>query len=77
MVKEAKLNVSGIMCKNCVNKIKTAVGSIEGVRDVTISDHYEVTTIAFSDDITKVEAITSCIESIDGKKFSVDKIELI
>lgn len=37
-MKEISLKVSGMMCEGCENRVKNAVGGIEGVESVT-ADH--------------------------------------
>ena len=34
-MQEIKLNVEGMMCSGCENRVKTAVGLIKGVQEVT------------------------------------------
>ena len=62
-MKETVIKVNGMMCEGCENRIKNAVGKIEGVEDV-VADHNEGTvkvTTKDEVDISKVEETISDI----------------
>ena len=44
-MKEIILNVEGMMCEGCENRIKNALGTIEGVIDVSAKHFKTLTSI--------------------------------
>jgi len=53
-MKELKFNVKGMMCNACENRVKNAVGDIEGIESVE-ADH------------TKGKVTVTCNDSIESK----------
>jgi len=55
-MKETIINVEGMMCQGCENRIKNSLKSIEGIKEV-IANHKEktVTIVGESVDIDKVK----------------------
>ncbi|MBQ3408797.1 MAG: heavy-metal-associated domain-containing protein [Clostridia bacterium] len=60
---ELILNVSGMMCEGCENRVKNAVGEIAGVKDV-LADHNTGKVIIKMEDNTSVDEIKETIEDI-------------
>ena len=63
-MKEIILNVEGMMCEGCENRIKNAVGTIDGVVDVSAKhDTGKVKVIAREN--VKEEIVKEKIEDLD------------
>lgn len=62
-MKEVILKVNGMMCGGCENRVKNAVGSIEGVESV-IADHTTgKVVVTVSNDVSK-ELIKETLEDV-------------
>ncbi len=62
-MKEIILNVSGMMCGGCENRVKNAVGEIAGVKEV-FADHNTGKVNIKMEDNTSVDEIKETIEDI-------------
>lgn len=62
-MKEIILNVNGMMCGGCENRIKNAVGEIAGVKEV-LADHNSGKVTVSMEDNTSVNEIKETIEDI-------------
>ncbi len=71
-MKELKLNVKGMSCIGCENRIKNAVSEIKGVKGVSASHKTGEVDIALKKDITE-EIKNSIIEIIEKMEFKVVK----
>ena len=52
-MKEIILNVEGMMCEGCENRIKNAVGTIEGVVDVSAKHDTGIVKLIARDNVTE------------------------
>ena len=62
-MKEIILNVSGMMCERCENRVKNIVGDIIGVREVFVDRNTGKVTVNMDDD-TPIDEIKEKIEDI-------------
>lgn len=62
-MKEITLKVTGMMCGGCENRVKSAVGNIDGVENVT-ADHTTGKVVITSNDNVTEEVIKEAIEDI-------------
>ena len=62
-MKEIILNVKGMMCEGCENRIKNVVKNIDGVEEVVADHNTGKVTITLSKDIEK-ENIAEAIDDI-------------
>lgn len=60
---ELKLNVKGMMCTGCENRIKNAIGEIKGIKSVD-ANHKTGRVVINSDLEVNIEEIKSAIEDI-------------
>ena len=50
-MKELKLNVEGMVCTGCENRIKKALSTIEGVKKVKANHKEKLVTLKISDNV--------------------------
>ena len=62
-MKESKIKVEGMVCGGCENRVKNAVGAIEGVTNVT-ADHTTGMVVVTSSDEVVENVIKERIEDI-------------
>ena len=62
-MKEIILNVEGMMCEGCENRIKNAVGSIDGVVDVSAKHNTGVVKVIAKEKVTN-DIVKERIEDI-------------
>ena len=62
-MKETKIKVEGMVCGGCENRVKNAVGAIEGVTNVT-ADHTTGMVVVTSSDEVVENVIKERIEDI-------------
>ena len=62
-MKEIILNVEGMMCEGCENRIKNAVGAIDGVVDVSAKHDTGIVKLIARDNVTE-DMIKERIEDI-------------
>ena len=62
-MKEIILNVEGMMCEGCENRIKNAVGTIDGVVDVSAKHDTGIVKLIARDNVTE-EIVRERIEDI-------------
>ena len=62
-MKETILNVNGMMCGGCENRVKNAIKNIEGVENVT-ADHNTGKVIVISENEVSEEIIKEALEDI-------------
>lgn len=62
-MKEIVLNVEGMMCEGCENRIKNAVGAIDGVVDISAKHDTGVVKVIAKENITE-DIIKERIEDI-------------
>ena len=58
----ASLNVEGMSCMHCVNRIENTVGSLNGIANVKVSLPDKKVFVEFDNDKVSVETIKSVIE---------------
>ena len=68
-MKEIILNVEGMMCEGCENRIKNAVSSIDGVIDVSAKHDTGIVKVLTRENVTE-EMIKEKIEDLDFKVVS-------
>ena len=62
-MKEIILNVEGMMCEGCENRIKNALGTIEGVIDVSAKHDTGIVKLIARDNVTE-DVVREKIEDI-------------
>ena len=62
-MKEITLNVKGMVCGGCENRVKNAVGAIEGVKNVDANFNTGIVKIEACEDV-KLEEIEETINDI-------------
>lgn len=62
-MKEIILNVEGMMCEGCENRIKNAVGAIDGIVDVSAKHDTGVVKVIAKENVTE-DMIKERIEDI-------------
>ncbi len=62
-MKEITLNVKGMMCSGCENRVKNVLSQIDGIENVTADHLTGIVTIHSNKDISK-EILTESIEDI-------------
>lgn len=62
-MKEITLKVNGMMCGGCENRVKNAIGNIDGVENVT-ADHNTGKVVITSNDNVSEEVIMETLEDI-------------
>ena len=62
-MKEIILNVEGMMCEGCENRIKNALGTIEGVIDVSAKHDTGIVKLIARDNVTE-DIVREKIEDI-------------
>ena len=62
-MKEIILNVEGMMCEGCENRIKNAVGAIDGVVDVSAKHDTGIVKVIAKENVTE-DLIKERIEDI-------------
>ena len=62
-MKEIILNVEGMMCEGCENRIKNAVGAIDGVVDVSAKHDIGIVKLIARDNVTE-DIVRERIEDI-------------
>ena len=62
-MKEIILNVEGMMCEGCENRIKNALGTIEGVVDVSAKHDTGIVKLIARDNVTE-DIVRERIEDI-------------
>ena len=62
-MKEIILNVEGMMCEGCENRIKNAVGTIDGVVDVSAKHDTGIVKLIARDNVTE-DIVRERIEDI-------------
>ena len=60
---EISLNVKGMMCGGCENRVKNALGNLEGIEKVT-ADHTTGEVIVFCNNTVDKKIIEETIEDI-------------
>ena len=68
-MKEIILNVEGMMCEGCENRIKNAVGAIDGVVDVSAKHDTGIVKVLTRENVTE-DMIKEKIEDLDFKVVS-------
>lgn len=68
-MKETVLKVNGMMCEGCENRIKNALGDIEGVENVEANHDTGVVKVTSTNDVKK-ETIE---ETLDDIGYEVEK----
>ena len=68
-MKEIILNVEGMMCEGCENRIKNALGTIEGVVDVSAKHDTGIVKVLTRENVTE-DIIKEKIEDLDFKVVS-------
>ena len=68
-MKETTLKVKGMVCGGCENRVKNALGEIEGVENVEASFETGIVKVTLKDDV-KTDILEETIEDIG---FEVEK----
>lgn len=72
-MKEVHLHVDGIMCNNCVRKVKADLKKLSGVNNVSVSPNFQMVSLAVEENKVTLTQIKQVIETIEGKSFKVIK----
>ena len=76
-LKEIKMNVTGIMCNNCVSKVNTALSVMKGCLSSVVSEDYSTVSVKYDENLLLADQIINTIESIKEKSFHVTNKEEI
>lgn len=76
LVKEAKLQIVGMTCAACANRIEKALKKIDGVEEAAVNFALERATIKYDSAVTNVEAFQKRIKEI-GYGVVSEKVDLI
>ena len=68
-MKETTIKVKGMMCEGCENRIKNALGEVEGIKEVEANHNTGLVKITLTDEVKK-EDMEETIEDIG---FEVEK----
>ncbi len=68
-MKETTIKVKGMMCEGCENRIKNALGEVEGIKEVEANHNTGLVKITSTDEVKK-EDMEETIEDIG---FEVEK----
>ena len=68
-MKETTIKVKGMMCEGCENRIKNALGEVEGIKEVEANHNTGLLKITSTDEVKK-EDMEETIEDIG---FEVEK----
>lgn len=68
-MKETTIKVKGMMCEGCENRIKNALGEIEGIKEVEANHNTGLVKITSTDEVKKEEME----ETIEDIGFEVEK----
>ncbi len=60
-VKKVSLDVEGMSCSHCENRIKKALGEMKGVFNVSVDLEGKKVTVAYESSITDIREITDAI----------------
>jgi len=71
-MKEIELNVSGMHCTGCENRIKNAVSDIKNVKKVEANHENGKVKVTFKKDVEDSEK-NSVVEAIERLDFKVEK----
>lgn len=74
-MKEINLQVTGIMCQNCVAKISTAISEAAGCGGAEVSTDFSTVSVRFDENQINAAQIAGIIEGIKGKSFQVTRME--
>ena len=61
-MKQTTLNVVGMSCRSCVNKIEGNIGKLNGVESVKVKLSEGKVDVTFNEDIVNLEEIKSSIK---------------
>lgn len=65
--KKAEIKVEGMTCEGCVNKVKTSLEKIEGVKSAEVSLAKSVAVVTYDDAKTNETALKSAVNSTGFK----------
>lgn len=71
-MKELELNVKGMKCIGCENRIKNAVSEIKGVKEVKANHETGKVNIVLKKDLIE-EVKNAIVESLERMDFEVEK----
>ncbi len=54
-MEERTFNIAGVTCKHCVNKVKSALEQMEGVKQISFSDDNQKITVSSDQDMRVVD----------------------
>ncbi len=60
--KRIRLNIKGMTCVNCSNKIERALGRLEGVLEAKVSFERGTADVRYDEEITSADRIIACIQ---------------
>lgn len=61
-MKKVKLNISGMTCNNCLNRVETALTELEGVKKVKINLKKETASVKFDQTIQEIDDLTKAVD---------------
>ncbi len=68
-MKDTTIKVKGMMCEGCENRIKNALGEVEGIKEVEANHNTGLVKITSTDEVKKEEME----ETIEDIGFEVEK----
>jgi copper ion binding protein len=79
-MEEEIINIEGIHCRNCQNKIESKVKEIVGVNNIKVNLNKKYARVRFDSEKVRLKEIQSKIESLGylvGKDERVEKLKLV
>ncbi|WKY44570.1 heavy-metal-associated domain-containing protein [Eubacteriaceae bacterium ES2] len=68
-MKESVLCIEGIMCPNCVKKIKTVLLARDEIKTVEVAEDYQTVRVLYDEETIDTLRIGMMIEQIENKSF--------
>lgn len=73
-MKQKTLTVEGIMCENCVKKVKETLLNVEGIEQTAVSEDWQEVTLLYDPERVELQAVKQMIEGIPNKSFLVKSL---
>lgn len=64
MTEKAVLKVTGMTCDGCVNAVRSIIGSVDGVENVTVNLEFERATFDYDAGQAQIDAIIKEVEDL-------------
>lgn len=61
-MKKVKLNILGMTCNNCLNRVETALTELEGVEKVKLNLKKGTASVKFDQTIQAIDSLTKAVD---------------